>query len=354
MSPVSSFAVAMTFVGSMIGIGFASGQELLQFFGGFGPLGLVGILVAAALYAIYGSLIMVLARRMGTDSYNRLIVPGGSPILMGLIDLFMAVLLFGMFSIMAAGASSLLREQFHLPTLAGGVLLVSMALLTVYKGSDSLLASFRVVVPLMTAAALLVSLAAIWKAPAVAFADPTGTIEPNPMVGNWFLSALLFVFYSTLGGVGALPPLALKLKDDKSAVRAAVLGAGILGLFAAVVYVAVLSHAGDVAAAPMPMLALAGLLHPAAGTLYVLVLFAATYTAAVGALFGLKARVSHLERLSAKKKDLLIAAVAIAALLGTQVGFVKLVSVLYPLYGYAGILIFIGMLTNLWLTRKSK
>ncbi|GAB2044383.1 membrane protein [Agathobaculum sp. TL06] len=346
MKKVTSFGVAMTFVGSMIGAGFASGQELLQFFGGFGLHGFAGIFVSAALYAIYGALIMLLARRMQTDNYNLLIVPGGNRLLLDIVDVFMAFLLFGMFAIMIAGAGSLLDAQFGLTPLLGGVIMVVLSILTVYWGSDSLIASFNIVVPLMTVAALAVSIAAILRAPVVAFSDPTGAIQPNSMVGNWFLSALLFVFYSTLGGVGALPPLALKMKNDRGAALAPVLSAAILGLFAAVVYIAVISHAGTVAGADMPMLSLASEVSPAVGIVYVLVLFAAIYTTAVGALFGIKARVDTIGRLSASRKNMVIIAVAVVALLSTQIGFVNLVSFLYSLYGYMGILIFLGMLVN--------
>ena len=346
MKKVTPFGVAMTFVGSMIPAGFASGQKLLEFFGGFGANGFIGIFVSTLLYAAYGVLIMLLARQMQTDNYNLLIVPGGNKVLLAIVDVFMAFLLFGMFAIMVAGSASLLGEQFGLPALAGGLIMVVLSILTVYWGSDSLIASFNIVVPLMTIAALVVSVLAITRAPEVVIQDPTGSIQPNSMVGNWFLSALLFVFYSTLGGVGALPPLALKTQSRKSAALGPVIGAVVLGLFAAVVYIAVISHAGSVSDSAMPMLVLAGEISPAVGVVYVLVLFAAIYTTAVGALFGIKARVDNIRALTPSRKNGIIIAVAVAALLSTQIGFVNLVSFLYPLYGYMGILIFVGMLIN--------
>ena len=38
--------VAMTYAGTIIGAGFVSGQELLQFFVAYGTTGLAGIMVA--------------------------------------------------------------------------------------------------------------------------------------------------------------------------------------------------------------------------------------------------------------------------------------------------------------------
>ena len=59
-----------------------------------------------------------------------------------------------------------------------------------------------------------------------------------------------------------------------------------------------------------------------------------------------KARLDNIRTLGPTRKTSIIVAVAVAALLSTQIGFVNLVSFLYPLYGYMGILIFVGMLIN--------
>lgn len=351
MKKVTTFGVAMAFIGAMIGAGFASGQEILQFFGGFGINGVWGIVVAGVAYAACGALIMLVALQMGTTNYNHLIVPGGNKVLLAVVDVFMAFLLFGMFSVMVAGAASLLQEQFGLPLLVGGVVMVILAVLTVYWGSDSLMASFNIVVPLMIVCAIVISVLAITQAPGIALYDTTDTVQPNGMVGNWFLSALLFVFYSMLGAVGTLPDLALKLKERRGAVIGSLLGATVLGVIALIVYVAVMSHISQAAGAAMPMLTLANQISPLCGIIYIFVLFAAIYTTAVGALFGIKSRVDNMQKLSAPKKNLVIVAVAAVALLATQVGFVNLVSFLYPLYGYMGILVFVGMTVNLFRTR---
>lgn len=352
MKKVTTFGTAMAFIGAMIGAGFASGQEILQFFGGFGINGVWGIVVAAVTYAACGALIMLVAIQMGTTNYNYLIVPGKNKVLLAIVDVFMAFLLFGMFSVMVVGASSLLQQQFGFPLLVGGILMVLLAILTVYWGSDSLMASFNIVVPLMIICAIVISVLAIVQAPEIAFHDTTNTVRPNSMVGNWFLSALLFVFYSVLGAVGTLPDLALKLKERKGAIVSSLLGATVLGAIALIVYVAVMSNIAQAANYPMPMLTLANQISPICGIIYIFVLFAAIYTTAVGALFGIKSRVDNMQKLSPAKKNLIIVAVAVVALFATKVGFVNLVSFLYPLYGYMGILVFVGMTTNFIRTRR--
>ena len=45
-----------TYIGTVVGAGFASGQEVLQFFGLLGPSGILAIIVTAAGFAFSASL----------------------------------------------------------------------------------------------------------------------------------------------------------------------------------------------------------------------------------------------------------------------------------------------------------
>ncbi len=47
---IGIFKIAATYIGTIVGAGFASGQEVLQFFGVFGIKGLWGLLLATALF----------------------------------------------------------------------------------------------------------------------------------------------------------------------------------------------------------------------------------------------------------------------------------------------------------------
>ena len=52
--------VAMAYIAIAVGAGFASGQEVLQYFVGFGPWGLVGALAAAIVFSFAGFVVVQL------------------------------------------------------------------------------------------------------------------------------------------------------------------------------------------------------------------------------------------------------------------------------------------------------
>ena len=59
---VSTLKVAAAYIGTVVGAGFATGQEILQFFNRFGVMGLVGIVIATIMFVVFGYLIMDLER----------------------------------------------------------------------------------------------------------------------------------------------------------------------------------------------------------------------------------------------------------------------------------------------------
>ena len=62
--------VALTYIGAVIGAGFASGQEILQFFAVFGGKGLLGAAVAAGMFALIGGEVLILAQEIKAKSYQ--------------------------------------------------------------------------------------------------------------------------------------------------------------------------------------------------------------------------------------------------------------------------------------------
>ena len=59
---VSTLKVAATYIGTVVGAGFATDQEVLQFFNRFSVMGLVGIVIATIMFVVFGYLIMDLER----------------------------------------------------------------------------------------------------------------------------------------------------------------------------------------------------------------------------------------------------------------------------------------------------
>lgn len=53
--------IALAYVGVIVGAGLSSGQDILQYFLSFGKIGILGVLILAALNILFGRVMVTLA-----------------------------------------------------------------------------------------------------------------------------------------------------------------------------------------------------------------------------------------------------------------------------------------------------
>src|SRR5690625_7534450 len=115
--------IASAFIGIIVGAGFASGQEVLQYFTSFGHLGTAGAVLSTMLFAYLGMTLTSLGHRMKTPSHKDAIykISGRylGPIVVGII----IFPLFGAGVVMIAGAGSSFHHNFGSALFIGSLLL---------------------------------------------------------------------------------------------------------------------------------------------------------------------------------------------------------------------------------------
>ena len=98
------------FIGIIVGAGFASGQEILQYFTSFGLLGIVGAIISTALFAYLGMTLTRLGSRMRTTSHKEVIYKISGRYLGIVVDYIIIFTLFGVGVVMIAGAGCQLES----------------------------------------------------------------------------------------------------------------------------------------------------------------------------------------------------------------------------------------------------
>lgn len=337
---VSTFKVAATYIGTVVGAGFASGQEVLQFFAVFGKNGVAGLLVTTILFIIFGYIIMDLGKRLNSSSHLGVIRFSGGKYLGTVIDFVITFFLFGALTAMIAGAGAMFSQQFGIPAAWGNFIMAATAAITVLTGINGIINSISFVVPFLLVSAVGISIASISSTPAginMAAAVPASF----GLVKNWLWSAILYTSYNTVLSVAVLAPLGAKAADHKTIRNGAILGGLGLGVGAAAIYAALVRNLGSVINLEIPMTFIAGRISYKIQIVYALVLLSEIYTTAVGNLYGFAARITGIE---GRKGMLFIAGSTILAFIAGRLGFSTLVKYLYPLVGYGGIILLISLL----------
>ncbi len=333
---LSVFRIAATYIGTLVGAGIASGQEILQFFSYFGLAGIIGISVTTVLFAVFGYMILELGRRLKADSHLPVIRYAGGKWLGSIIDWVITFFLFGGLVTMVAGAGAIFTEQFGFSALWGGLLMLVISLGTVLFGISGVVSSISFVVPILLVAVLGVAgyvIATDYSSLLAAlggYSNPTSAPLPY-----WQLTALLFASYNLVLAVAILAPLGTMAGPEKLK-KGAVLGGIGLGLGAVLINLAILTHIGQASGYEIPMVYIASTISPVIAVGYTVVLLAEIYTTAVSSLYGFVARLS--KEGTAKYKWYTIGASIVAFGLA-QFGFSNLVSTLFPAVGFAGLLL---------------
>ena len=334
---ISTFKVAATYIGTIVGAGFASGQEILQFFVVFGNNGLWGLILVTTLFIAFGYLIMDLGQRLNSKSHLKIIQYTGGKYLGGVIDFIITFFLFGALTAMIAGSGAMFNQTFNVPTIWGNLLMAIVTAITVLTGIRGVINSISFVVPFLLVSAVGVSIFSIFMLP-----PNIGNIEvasqTSGLVGNWFWSAILYTSYNTLISIAILGPLGANAKDRKTIRNGAILGGLGLGLGAIAIYFALFKNLNAVTGFEIPMVFIAGQISFAVLIIYSIVLLAEVYTTAVGSLFGFTARFAELE--SGKATTIVVGA-TIVAFLVSLLGFSNLVKYLYPVVGYGGVVLLV-------------
>jgi uncharacterized membrane protein YkvI len=339
------FGIASTFIGTLVGAGFASGQELLQFFGVFGLHGLLGILVATVLFIVIGFMIMFSAHQMNTSAYEEVAVPD-IKVLKWFVNAVISFFLFGILVVMFAGTGSLFNQLFDQNIVIGSFLMMILVLAIALTGSEGLIDSLSILVPIMIVIAVFCGLAAIFSEASTPLAE-----IPRDYQNGWLLSTLLFVSYNMVAAIAVLVPLGQHALSKKDIGIGAIAGGGILGLIAFILCLAIILNFQAVSTKDLPMMALVNDINPYLGYAYAFVLFAGIFTTAAGCLYALLSRISLLSSQWVKSPKLNTIIICFLSFVGSLIGFTKLVGALYPLTGYLGFVIMFGIGWNFF---KSK
>ena len=200
----------------VIGAGFASGQEVLQFFAHLGPLRSLGaVAVAMAVFTWFSAVILEDGRRLKLNDGNEIFAfYCGRPI--GLFfEWFVPILLFLVVSIMISGAGATVSEHYGASPHLGRIGMAVATLLTVLLGLKRLVRIIGSIGPVIVAFTMAIGFVSIARNPAgiAASGEVLKTLNVPGASTNWALSGLLYAAFSL---VGLMPFIAGMGKQAKS------------------------------------------------------------------------------------------------------------------------------------------
>lgn len=335
------FKYASAFIGILVGAGFASGQEMLQYFVSFGYMGIIGAIISIALFAYLGMILMKLGSRTKTNSHQAVIHKISGRYLGVIIDYILIFILFGVGIVMVAGSGSILHQQFGLPSLAGTILMSVLIILTVMLKVDRVVKVIAAITPFLILVVIYLFIHSIFTMDAsFTFLEPIA-LEQTSAASHWLISTLNYVSFAIAMGASMTLVMGGDEPNEKIASIGGLVGGIVVGLLVILNYFTIFSNIDIVDGLEMPLLGIADSVSPFIGILYSIVLFGMVFNTAISMFFSFAARFAEPQTRRFK-------VIAISALLigfaASFFGFVELVSFFYPLFGYLGMVLIIVLI----------
>lgn len=329
---LKSWQVALTYAGTVIGAGFASGQELLLFFASYGTFGLLGIILAGFLFMYLGNRMLDIAFHTQATGYHQIFQAVCGNRIGQFYNSLSALFLLTSLAIMLAGAGAVGSEYFDWPPYQGILLLALALFITILFGAKALMMVNCLLTPLFIIMLLFVGVLSLLYHgihPTLLSLGPAVSIQPTP---HWALSSVLYVAYNMTLASTILAPLGAKTPNPAVRRAGGLLGGLLLTLVACFIILIIMLHYPEAFTTQVPMLYIASAQHPYSYRAYVVILLAAMYTTGLASLYGCSVYLSSTWPISAKKSTL---SILFICLIGSQLGFSSLITAVFPVFGLA-------------------
>lgn len=341
--------IGSAFIGVIVGAGFASGQEILQYFTSFGILGIFGAILSTALFSFIGMVLVWLGSYTQTNSHKDVIYRISGRYLGRVIDYILIFTLFGVGVVMIAGAGSNLNQQFGLPFYVGSTLMTILVILTGLLKVNRVVSIIGGITPFLIFFVVLISIYSLLTMDA-SFASLNEVAQATPTtLPNWFISSINYVSFNVAVGASMSIVMGGTEKNTKTAAMGGLLGGLVLGILIILSHLAIFSKIEEVGTLDMPMLGIVSNLSPILGLVMSLVIFGMIYNTAIGMFFSFTARFTES---GTKNFKIFFIVTMIVGYLASYVGFTELVSYFYPLIGYLGIVLMFALVAAPYIIKK--
>lgn len=334
-------------VAFLIGSGFATGQEILQYFTSYGYWGVFGTGALVLLLMTYVAVEFFSVGQAKKFERPSMIFHYYCGKHLGtFFDFFSVLFVFLSFTVMVAGAGAVFEEHYGLSKFIGGIGLAVAVGISVWFGLKSLVDVIGKIGPLIVVIAIALGVVGIVR-------NPGGIAEGNALLPelaltqastNWFMAALSYVGFCMLWLAAFLTALGKTARSRKEATSGALVGAVAFSVACIIVGLGLLANITRVGNTEIPMLVLASDVNVVLASGISVMILAGIYTTAVPLLWTVSSR--FFADKTPRFKYLTIGLAAVGTVIGLVLPFSQMVNIVYVINGYVGILLLVLMLAK--------
>lgn len=330
--------IAGAFTAYLIGSGFATGQEAMQFFAAYGALGVLGAALSLLLFIYICGSLMLAGKHYGLTRNEDVFRFYCGDYIGVFLTWYTMIFIVAVHAIMLAGAGATLEQAYGIPALAGSSLMAVLSMVTLLLGLEKILDALGVLGPLIVVLTITVAVLSLANAEGSLAQHSERALELDLLKASphWLFSSLLYVGMTLPGLASFLPAVGATTHNDGEIKASSVIGPTFFIGAMILVVLALLYQIGDVYDAQVPIMVLASQVMPVYGSIFAVIIFMGIFTTVTPLLWTVCARFAS--EGTARYRSLVFGLTLVGLFGGTLLPFGKLINIIYPTVGYAGLL----------------
>lgn len=321
------FTIVLVIIGALIGAGFASGQEVYSFFYSYGKIGLLGIIITFFIisFFIYKSLKIICDNKinsygefLGMFIKNRKVTK--------IINVIMNILLLISFYIMIAGFGAYFEQEIGISRIIGSSILAVMSAIVFFTSVKGVIKASEYIVPVLIIFITIIG--------CINLSTINTEIDIPVLKSGWLLSSIVYSSFNMI----LLIPVLISLREQitrKSNIKYIAIICGILMVTISIMIFMLLPKCDvDIATLEMPVVYVISSAFTKFKSIYAFIILSSIFTTAISIGIGFLQNICKNE----KKYPQFVLFMCITSLIVSNFGFSKLVNMVYPVFGYLGII----------------
>ena len=267
-----AFIVSGVFISSIIGAGFASGNEILFYFSKFGKFGLFGILLTVMLFCVLQYLILSQSNAMGTTNFDEYLnnIMGKYPAVF--ISVCAYTFMIFIFSAMLSGFGEMIAMLYGIDKLWPVLFMLACCYFILIKGYNFFVKSESLLSVLIVASIIFAGFYILL------FRESSVAAVKLPQ--SWFTSSVSYVSYNILT-LSSVLCLMGKETNKKSALFSSAITFSVLFILMIIFWYILCIYSGMISLGAIPMLTICYRQSNWLGIIYSCAIFLAMLTTAI-------------------------------------------------------------------------
>lgn len=333
----SVMLVAATYIGTVVGAGFATGKEIVTFFSIYGALGTIGIFISGSLFVFVGTKMMILSSRIQAYSYQEFNQYLFGRKIAKVVNSLILPVLVGVTAVMLSGAGAVFKEQIGLPYQFGIIVTLLLCYFVMRKGLNGILAVNSVTVPVMIGFSLLIAGIIITRSPDSVMQHAFIGITEIKQSVSWVIAPFTYAAFNLATAQAVLVPLGKEIKDESVLRWGGILGGIGLTLILLTSHIS-LSMFPGIFYYEIPMAEVVKMFGVVVHFLFLIVIYSEIFNTVIGNVFGIARQLECTFNWSQGTAVCVILSVIFVI---SQMGYGPLLTLLYPLFGYMGLFVLV-------------